>query len=174
MWGIFKNLSCLVSILKRIAQKLKSSFKRRTKSMIGSHSKENSFVSGEQIESRESPHSDMILRRGISCPSITTQQTSQILKNGDIIFQQENSLANPIIPKEITRNGKKHQKNFRVTASVQKEEEAVTERPSNVRKTMSNALTIGLIGAKVASFFFAVQSFIVEENTEDVEIDTDI
>jgi hypothetical protein len=180
MWGIFKNLSCLVSILKRIAQKLKSSFKRRTKSMIatrdmtGSHLKENSIVSGEQLESRESPHSDMILRRGISCPTITTQQTAQILKNGNIILQQENSLANPIIPKETTQNGKKHQKNFRTTASAQKEEEADTERASNARKTMSNALTIGLIGAKVASFFFAVQSFIGEENTEDVDIDTDI
>ena len=50
MWGIFKNLSCLVSILKRIAQKLKSSFKRRTKSMIESHSKENSIVSEEQLD----------------------------------------------------------------------------------------------------------------------------
>ena len=39
---------------------------------------------------------------------------------------------------------------------------------------MSNALTIGLIGAKVASLFFTVQSFIGEENTEDVDIDTDI
>ena len=173
MWGIFKNLSCLVSILKRIAQKLKSSFKRRTKSMIESHSKENSIVSEEQLEPRENSHSDMILRRGISCPSITTQQTTQILKNGDIIHQQENSIENPIIHKETTRNGKKHQKNFCVTASAQKAE-ADTERISNTRKTMSNALTIGLIGAKVASFFFAVQSFFGEENTEDVEIDTDI
>ena len=140
--------------------------------MTERHLKENSIVSGEQLESRERTHSDMILRRGISCPTIGTQETAQILKNGNIILQQENSLANPIIPKETMRNGKMHQKNFRTTASAQKVEEADTERGSNARKKMSNALTIGLIGAKVVSFFFAVQSFIGEE--ENVDIDTDI
>ena len=106
------------------------------------------------------------LRRVFSCPTISPEETS----NGDNINQEAKSISKKKKNKNKNKNKKrkngKMQKSF---ASETKEEEEETS--SKIKRNISNALTTGLIVAKTASFFFAIKSFIGEENSEDIDID---
>ena len=161
MWKIIKDLSCtLSSFLKRIAKKVLTPWKRRTKSMI------NTMGSSERLI-KEDPKT---LRRVFSCPTISPDQATQIETNayGDDINQGVKSISK----KKKNKNRQKKRKNGKVQKSCTtepKEEEEDTS--SKIKRNISNALTIGLIGAKAASFFFAIKSFIGEENIEEIDID---
>ena len=161
MWKIIKDLSCtLSSFLKRIAKKVLTPWKRRTKSMI------NTMGSSERLI-KEDPKT---LRRVFSCPTISPDQATQIETNayGDDINQGVKSISK----KKKNKNRQKKRKNGKAQKSCTtepKEEEEDTS--SKIKRNISNALTIGLIGAKAASFFFAIKSFIGEENIEEIDID---
>ena len=163
MWKIIKDLSCtLSSFLKRIAKKVLTPWKRRTKSMI------NTMGSSERLI-KEDPKT---LRRVFSCPTISPDQATQIETNayGDDINQGVKSISKK--KKNKNKNRQKKRKNGKVQKSCTtepKEEEEDTS--SKIKRNISNALTIGLIGAKAASFFFAIKSFIGEENIEEIDID---
>ena len=161
MWKIIKDLSCtLSSFLKRIAKKVLTPWKRRTKSMI------NTMGSSERLI-KEDPKT---LRRVFSCPTISPDQATQIETNayGDDINQGVKSISK----KKKNKNRQKKRKNGKAQKSCTtepKEEEEDTS--SKIKRNISNALTIGLIGAKAASFFFAIKSFIGEENIEEIDSD---
>ena len=110
------------------------------------------------------------LRRVFSCPTISPDQATQIETNayGDDINQGVKSISK----KKKNKNRQKKRKNGKAQkscATEPKEEEEDTS--SKIKRNISNALTIGLIGAKAASFFFAIKSFIGEENIEEIDID---
>lgn len=142
--------------------------------------KENSIASGGLLKSGEIPHSDIILKRTISCPSTLMDQTvqAQVHTDGNTIPQINHSILKASMNKSrMMQSGKTQQTSSITSASALKAEAPNTESPSDVGRRVSNVLTIGLIGAKVASFFFAIQTFIGnindigEENYENVDID---
>lgn len=163
MWKIFKDLSCfsLLSFLKRIAKKVLGSFKRRTKSMI------NTTVSSESLFKENQK-----LTRNLSCPEISANQTTQDLSNvdEDINTQEVKSISKSKKKRNRKRKNRNKQ-NMKTITSTPKEEDENKELSSKVKSSISTALTIGLIGAKAASFFFAIKSLMSEENTEDIDID---
>ena len=114
------------------------------------------------------------LRRVFSCPTISPEETSKIVTyaNGDNINQEAKSISKKKKNKNKNKNKNKKRKNGKMQksfASETKEEEEETS--SKMKRNISNALTTGLIVAKTASFFFAIKSFIGEENSEDIDID---
>jgi len=166
MWGIIKDLSySLSSFFKRIAKKVLNPWKRRTKSMI------NTMGSSERLI-KEDPKA---LRRVFSCPTISPEETSKIVTyaNGDNINQEAKSISKKKKNKNKNKNKNKKRKNGKMQKSFASEtkEEEEEETSSKMKRNISNALTTGLIVAKTASFFFAIKSFIGEENSEDIDID---
>ena len=111
------------------------------------------------------------LRRVFSCPTISPDQATQIETNayGDDINQGVKSISK----KKKNKNRQKKRKNGKAQKSCTTEpkEEEEEDTSSKIKRNISNALTIGLIGAKAASFFFAIKSFIGEENIEEIDID---
>lgn len=158
MWNIFKDLSCfsLLSFLKRIAKKVLKPFKRRTKSMI------NTTDSTETLF-KENPK---ILRKVASSPAISSNADEDV----DINNLKKNLISKSKKKRNRKRKNDKKQSMKTITSSS-KEADENKESSSKVKSTISSALTIGLIGAKAASLFFAIKSFMGEENTENIDID---
>ena len=101
MWKILKKLSCfsLASILRIFARRFVSPSKRTTSMTIIEDTtekllKENSIASGGLLKSGEIPHSDIILKRTISCPSTLMDQTvqAQVHTDGNTIPQINHSI----------------------------------------------------------------------------------
>ena len=156
MWKILKDLTCfsLLSFLKRIAKKVLGSFKRRSKSMI------NTTDSSESIFKENQK-----LLRKLSCPTISTNHSTQDLTNVDKDEDINTQEVKSISKSKKKRNRRRRKQNIQTP----KEEDGNKELSSKVKSSISTALTIGLIGAKAASFFFAIKSLMVEENTEDID-----
>ena len=156
MWKILKDLTCfsLLSFLKRIAKKVLGSFKRRSKSMI------NTTDSSESIFKENQK-----LMRKLSCPTISTNHSTQDLTNVDKDEDINTQEVKSISKSKKKRNRRRRKQNIQTP----KEEDGNKELSSKVKSSISTALTIGLIGAKAASFFFAIKSLMVEENTEDID-----
>lgn len=156
MWKILKDLTCfsLLSFLKRIAKKVLGSFKRRSKSMINTTDSSESIFKENQN-----------LLRKLSCPTISTNHPTQDLTNVDKDEDINTQEVKSISKSKKKRNRRRRKQNIQTP----KEEDGNKELSSKVKSSISTALTIGLIGAKAASFFFAIKSLMVEENTEDID-----
>ena len=156
MWKILKDLTCfsLLSFLKRIAKKVLGSFKRRSKSMINTTDSSESIFKENQN-----------LLRKLSCPTISTNHSTQDLTNVDKDEDINTQEVKSISKSKKKRNRRRRKQNIQTP----KEEDGNKELSSKVKSSISTALTIGLIGAKAASFFFAIKSLMVEENTEDID-----
>jgi hypothetical protein len=156
MWKILKDLTCfsLLSFLKRIAKKVLGSFKRRSKSMINTTDSSESIFKENQN-----------LLRKLSCPTISTNRSTQDLTNVDKDEDINTQEVKSISKSKKKRNRRRRKQNIQTP----KEEDGNKELSSKVKSSISTALTIGLIGAKAASFFFAIKSLMVEENTEDID-----
>ena len=145
MWKILKDLTCfsLLSFLKRIAKKVLGSFKRRSKSMINT-------TDSSEILFKENQK----LMRKLSCPTISTNQSTQDLtnvdKDEDINTQEVQSISKSK-KKRNRRRKNRNKQNIKTITSSPKEEDGNKELSSKVKSSISTALTIGLIGAKAAS-----------------------
>ena len=160
MWKILKDLTCfsLLSFLKRIAKKVLGSFKRRSKSMINTTDSSESIFKENQN-----------LLRKLSCPTISTNHPTQDLTNVDKDEDINTQEVKSISKSKKKRNRRRRKQNIKTITSTPKEDDGNKELSSKVKSSISTALTIGLIGAKAASFFFAIKSLMVEENTEDID-----
>lgn len=105
------------------------------------------------------------LLRKLSCPTISTNHSTQDLTNVDKDEDINTQEVKSISKSKKKRNRRRRKQNIQTP----KEEDGNKELSSKVKSSISTALTIGLIGAKAASFFFAIKSLMVEENTEDID-----
>lgn len=105
------------------------------------------------------------LLRKLSCPTISTNRSTQDLTNVDKDEDINTQEVKSISKSKKKRNRRRRKQNIQTP----KEEDGNKELSSKVKSSISTALTIGLIGAKAASFFFAIKSLMVEENTEDID-----
>lgn len=175
----------LLGLLKRLGQNLVKPLRKRkhmtsTKGMTEKHGEEEKLLNARQCLSEKTLALGTIQRRTISCPSMSLLY-AQTAPGGDGIAQEK-----VLDPKSATilrisgnqetgTNGKKLDMNSEGGAGVKRlEEGAVTPNCQSVKRKISNALTIGITGAKIASLFFTISSILYQTNSDPDIIEEEI
>lgn len=176
----------ILELLKRLGQRLAkcSRKKNRTMSigdMTGKRGEEEALLNTRRCLSGGTPVLGLIPRRAISCPSMWEVYDQAGTDGGGIV---PGGVLDPMSATILkTSRSRKTSTIGNVTkisnledgaGARRSEEEAVISKCPNVKRKISNALTIGITGAKIASLFFTISSLIYSTSSEADVLDEDI
>ena len=192
-----KCISFLV-LLRKLGQRFASPLRKRTtkrtmvnmsdpKEILGGKKK---HFNAEQCSSRKTQALDITQKISVSCPSLPHLSTQMVMEPGDGTARLQVSTSPITITPSTSRTrrtGMMHEKTSFLTdspdqdmkckdngAGVSAEAACDTSMRRDVKRKISNALSLGLMGAKVASLFFTISSIIYSTAKETESVDDDI
>ena len=192
------KLKCIsvLELLKRLGQRLVSPLNKRkrmksTEDMTGKHGREEKLCNVRQCLSGRIPASDIIQRRTISCPSMpllydqmgedgvgtVPGEAGDLMSATTLKIQQERrkSLGKALISEgEDLKMLEKNSIFNGAGARKTEEEDSAIQKNQTVKRKISNALSVGIMGAKIASLFFTISSLIYSTTYESEDLDEDI